>query len=414
MKAGFVRGRAALLGSALMVAGLGSLGLAGPAWAAGPQADADGFVTDRAFEKHLQEQLLDAKAGDVIIIPAGKYRLSRGLGLTASGVTIKGAGKDQTVLSFAGMVAGPVGLLVTGNQFVVSDLTVQDTKGDGIKINGTKGVTFRNVRVRWTDPDNGTHGAYGIYPVGCTDVLIEDSEVFGSSDAGIYVGQSDNIIVRRNRAELNVAGIEIENSTNADVYENVATRNTGGILVFNMPNLPKPGHSTRIHNNVSEANNTPNFAAKGTAVSIVPKGTGMIVLANDDVEIFDNDIRNNDTMGIAIASDFSTDYKIEAGAPGEHDPYPDRVLIAGNRISGGGNAPDAERFPAAPVIRAAGQSTNVVWDGYTRAPGDDNGICLASGPDKLIRLDPKSPGKFAVIDGKSCDGFKRQPPVVIR
>ena len=56
----------------------------------------------------------------------------------------------------------------------------------------------------------------------------------------------------------------------------------------------------------------------------------------------------------------------------------------------------------------------MVWDGYTRAPADDNGICLASGPDKLIRLDPKSPGKFAVIDGKSCDGFKRQPPVVIR
>ena len=407
MKAGYSARRAAMMGGALL-----ALGLAAPAFASA--SDADGFVTDRAFEKHLQEQLLDAKPGDVITIPEGKYRLMRGLTLTTPGVTIRGAGRDKTVLSFSNMVAGPVGLLVTGDNFLVSDLTVQDTKGDGIKVNGTKGVTFRNVRVRWTNPDNTTHGAYGIYPVGCSDVLIEDSEVSGSSDAGIYVGQSDNIIVRRNRAEANVAGIEIENSTRADVYENVATNNTGGILVFNMPNLPKPGSKTRIHNNISEANNTPNFAAKGTAVSIVPAGTGVIVLANDDVEVFDNDIRGNNTMGIAIASDYSTDYKIEAGSPAEHDPYPERIYIAGNRISAGGGTPDLVRFPAAQAITAAGQSTNVIWDGYARSEGGDNGICLQTGTDKLIRLDPKKPGEFSVVAGKDCSAFVRQPAVVIR
>ncbi|KUR70913.1 hypothetical protein AQZ52_13950 [Novosphingobium fuchskuhlense] len=408
MKAATPTHRALLAGAAACV-----MALCSPALAAPGAPDADGFVTDRAFEKHLAEQLLDARPGDVITIPEGKWKLMRGLSLTAPGVTIRGAGRDRTVLSFAGMVSGPVGLQVTGDRFTLADLTVQDTKGDGVKVNGTKGVTIRAVRVRWTNPDKATHGAYGLYPVGCTDVLIEDSEVFGSSDAGIYVGQSDNIIVRRNRAEQNVAGIEIENSTHADVYDNVATGNTGGILVFNMPNLPKPGGFTRLHNNVSEANNTPNFGAKGTAVSIVPAGTGMIVLANDDVEIFDNVIRGNNTVGIAIASDYSTNYKIEAGSPGAHDPYPERVLIANNVITGTGGAPDNALFPAAQAILAAGQSVNLVWDGFARSDGGDNGICVAAGGDKLVRLDAAHPGQLTLIPGRDCSAFPRQKAVVI-
>ena len=39
-------------------------------------------------------------------------------------------------------------------------------------------------------------------------VLIEHSVAIGASDAGVYVGQSEQIIVRHNRAENNVAGIE--------------------------------------------------------------------------------------------------------------------------------------------------------------------------------------------------------------
>ena len=66
----------------------------------------------------------------------------------------------------------------------------------------------------------------------CDNVLIENCTAIGASDAGIYVGQSNRIIVRNSIAHQNVAGIEIENSLNADVFDNVATGNTGGILVF--------------------------------------------------------------------------------------------------------------------------------------------------------------------------------------
>ena len=106
---------------------------------------------------------------------------------------------------------------------------------------------------------------HGLYPVLCHDVLIEDAVAIGASDAGIYVGQSRDVVVRNSRAERNVARIEIENTVNADVHGNVATGNTGGILVFNMPALTQQGDAVRVFANKVTANNTGNFGAKGHA-----------------------------------------------------------------------------------------------------------------------------------------------------
>ena len=153
------------------------------------------------------------------------------LSLDVSGVTVRGQGPDKTILSFKdqGQGTGGEGLLVTSKEDVtIEDLAVEDARGDAIKAQGTRKIVFRNVRAEWTGGPKETNGGYGFYPVICTDVVIEDCTAIGASDAGIYVGQSENIIVRRNRAEKNVAGIEIENSTRADVSENLATDNSGG------------------------------------------------------------------------------------------------------------------------------------------------------------------------------------------
>src|SRR3546814_3172411 len=100
-----------------------------------------------------------------------------------------------------------------------------------------------------------------------SDVLINSVYVRGAADAGIYVGQSKNIVVRDSIVMENVAGIEIENCYDADVHDNVATKNTGGILVFDLPSLPQQGgHNVRIFDNVVNDNSTPNFAPKGNIV----------------------------------------------------------------------------------------------------------------------------------------------------
>ncbi|MDH3441736.1 MAG: right-handed parallel beta-helix repeat-containing protein, partial [Gammaproteobacteria bacterium] len=213
-------------------------------------------TVDDSFQKALQTELITAKPGDIVEIPAGIHEITRGLSLNVSGVTIRGEGMDKSVLSFRNQVQGAEGLLVNASDFTIEDLAIEDTRGDALKINEGSNIVIRRVRTEWTNGPNEKNGAYGIYPVQTTNVLLEESVAIGASDAGIYVGQSNNVVVRNNRAEFNVAGIEIENTVGADVYGNTAINNTGGILVFDMPDLPQSGHSTRVYQNMVSSNNT--------------------------------------------------------------------------------------------------------------------------------------------------------------
>ena len=385
-----------------------------------PSGTADSATED--FQAKLQQQLLDAKPGSVIDIPAGHYHLNRGLSLRTDGITIRGAGMDKTVLSFKGQVVGPEGLLVNANDFTIENLALEDTKGDALKINQGKNITIRGVRVEWTDGPKTTNGAYGLYPVKTQNVLIENSTVIGASDAGIYVGQSNNIIVRNNRAEQNVAGIEIENSVNADVYGNTATKNTGGILVFNMPNLSQAGHSTRVYKNTVLDNNTDNFAAKGAAVASVPRGSGVVVNSNDKVEIFDNDVSDHKTANVIISSYFSTNYYNTRGVAADYNPYPKGIYVYDNRFKNGGDAPDGMKLKVlkTAVYGMSGKFPDVLWDGYVDAktlvnglPPDGDRICI-QGADGVLNADGPHDYKNPTTDTKAYQcTLPKLPPVVL-
>ena len=356
----------------------------------GGVGDSGSAAGEAGFAAAFRQQLLDAKPGDVIQVPAGTFHFDRSLSLRADGVTIRGAGRDKSVLSFKGQKAGAEGLLVNANDFTIEHLAIEDSKGDGLKVSEARGVTIRGVRVEWTGGPKTSNGAYGLYPVLCHDVLIEDAVAIGASDAGIYVGQSRDVVVRNSRAERNVAGIEIENTVNADVHGNVATGNTGGILVFNMPALTQQGDAVRVFANKVTANNTGNFGAKGTPVASVPAGSGIVVNSNDNIAIFDNDIADNQTANIIISSVFSTGYKADK-ASGEFDPYPERIFVHGNRLSGGGDSPDGLDLKALKVAMygLGGRLPDVLFDGYVtpaRAGGpqiclrDVSGVVNADGP----------------------------------
>lgn len=347
------------------------------------------------FQETLQTQLLDAKPGDVISIPEGKFNFKRSLNLTVDGVTIRGAGMDKSILSFKNQIAGAEGLLVTANDFTIENLAIEDTKGDALKINEGNNIIIRGIRTEWTNGPSTKNGAYGIYPVQTTNVLMEDNLAIAASDAGLYIGQSKNVVVRRNRVEFNVAGIEIENTIDADVYENVATNNTGGILVFNMPALQQEGKNTRIFNNKVYENNTKNFGHKGTPVASVPAGTGVIVNSNDNVEIFNNEIRDNKTANIIISSVYSTNYA-DGNAVDNYDPYPEAIYIYDNQLSGGGDSPDGLDLKALKValFGLSGSLPDVLWDGYENEKKLVNGempveysICINNGDIEVLNAD---------------------------
>ncbi|MFP6641807.1 MAG: SO2930 family diheme c-type cytochrome, partial [Myxococcota bacterium] len=289
--------------------------------------------------------LIEARPGDVLYLLAGTYDVRGQLTLDVDDVTIRGEGMDETILSFEGQDVGGEGLLVLeADNFRIEDLSLEDSQGDLLRVLGSDGLFVRRVRAEWTNGPDEANGAYGIYPIQCNNVVIEDSVAIGASDAGIYVGQSTNVIVRRNTAEFNVAGIEIENSTDADVYENLATNNTGGILVFNLPGPPvQDGRRTRVFYNEIFANNTPNFAAPGNTVSAVPDGTGVMLLANDEVEIFENDFRDNATFQVlSVSFDTAAALGGLAPPPSGFDPYSEGIYVHDNVYSGGGENPDPE------------------------------------------------------------------------
>jgi parallel beta-helix repeat protein len=335
--------------------------------------------SQKAFQKKIQTDFIEAQNGSTIELPAGTFQLDASLWLDdKKNVTIKGAGEDKTILNFKGQISGAEGIKITNaSSITIRDLTVQDTKGDGVKAQTVDGITFLNVKAEWTNGGEKDNGGYGLYPVQCTNVLIDQCTAVGASDAGIYVGQSKHIIVRNSKAYQNVAGIEIENSLYADVYDNEAFNNTGGILVFDLPDLiQKEGGFVRVFRNNIHDNNHLNFAPKGNTVGKVPQGTGLMILATRNVEAFSNKIVNNITASTAIVSYYITENPINDKS---YKPFPANIYIHDNyyerpavRATGKGRMGKMYRFK----LRFGKKVPHIQYDGIVDEKNPNRNICI--------------------------------------
>ena len=308
----------------------------------------------------IQEALILANPGDIVHISEGFYKLEDSLSIDIDNLTLQGDGINKTILSFKDQMSGAQGLSVTSDGVTLQDFAVEDAKGDAIKVKGVHGISFIRVRTEWTNGPDELNGAYGLYPVESKNVLIDSCVAIGASDAGIYVGQSENIIVKNSRAEFNVAGIEIENSYYADVFDNHAENNTGGILVFDLPDIPQQGgHHVRDFRNKSINNNTDNFDTEGNIDGEEPRGTGIIIQANSHVEIFENDIGGNDTVNIAIVT-----YGYETEDENYY-PHPRAIQVHNNRFTKSGNNPDLETGELAKILYELSDKNmpDIFWDG---------------------------------------------------
>lgn len=350
-----------------------------------------------AEQKKLQRLFVTATDNSTIELPEGRFQLNMSLWLDGKkNVIIKGKGMDKTILNFTNQVSGAEGIKITnGKNITLQDVTVQDTKGDAVKTQYVDGMTFKQVKAEWTRGANSKNGGYGLYPVQCTNVLIDGCEARGASDAGIYVGQSKYIIVRNSKATENVAGIEIENSLYADVYENEATNNTGGILIFDLPDLvQKKGGYVRVYRNNVHHNNHINFAPKGNIVGKVPQGTGVMILATNHVDVFENKIVNNITASTAIVSYYITENPIKDSS---YYPFPAQINIYNNsyerekvRATGKGRMGKMYRFK----LRFGKNVPHIQYDGIVDAKNPAE-ICIRNNTNQ----------SFANLDAEN--GFKK-------
>jgi parallel beta-helix repeat protein len=246
----------------------------------------------------LQTAVSAASPGDKLLIGSGTYQEE--VIVTADNLSIVGCGGATDDRP---RVIPPV-TQVTGRGFQavgVDGLTFQsldffDQNSDHIFVANAQGVTFRDIT-----GDGNRNTRYAVFPVNSNDVVVELCNVVQQDDAPIYVGQSSTIVVRYNEVRLGVAGIEIENCGNAQVYGNYGAGNTAGLMVFKDNDLPvQLAECHRVHHNVFENNNEPNFGM-GT-VAGVPTGTGMLVISVDSSTFDYNMLTGNNTTGITLTT----------------------------------------------------------------------------------------------------------------
>lgn len=307
-----------------------------------------GYGTQLSFgpgeEEQIEEAFLSLKDSTEIFLKEGSYNFQNLSIAQVNHILIRGAGPTKTKLNFKDQKQGGEGIRVTDvTDFKIQGMEIRDSKGDLLKINNGKDIVVSELHAIWSTADS-TSGGYGIYPVLCSNVLIENCYAEGASDAGIYVGQTKGAIVRNSKAAKNVAGCEIENSTDAEVYNNEFYDNTAGFLVFDLPDLSQRGGRIKAYNNNIHDNNFRNFAKAGSfgtswGVGNASPGSGVIILATSDVEIYDNKITNNNSSAVTIASGFTVDDKAAEKINDKYSPIPTNIKIYGNTITMGNEFP---------------------------------------------------------------------------
>jgi parallel beta-helix repeat protein len=257
-------------------------------------ASGKGKVHDVKAGESIQAAVRAAVPGDVIRVFPGTYKetvyidkddiLLTGVIVGGEWPTMEGEHKLNDAV------------LYSGNNITVENLLITHYKGNGIMGQAGNNFLIRNNRVEST-------GVYGIFPQLGQNGLISNNIVSGIEDAAIYVGMSDNIHVNNNEVFASVAGIEFENSRHGVIENNLVYDNAGGILTFITPGLPiKTTFDLIIRNNFITNNNHVNFGAPGSMVSGVPSGTGIVIMAADEVTMENNIISGNKNAAIAIAT----------------------------------------------------------------------------------------------------------------
>lgn len=354
----------------------------------------------KEVQKRWQTAMIAAEDGAIIELDKGVFQILGTLSLDGKKrVTIRGKGIGETILDFTGQTSGAEGLRVSDcTEIVLEGFTIRNAKGDCLKAMNVDGLKLFKVKTEWAGPPKKENGAYGIYPVLCKHVVIDACEAVGASDAGIYVGQSQFVEVKNCKAWNNVAGIEIENTLDASVHHCETFRNTGGVLVFDLPDLvQKQGGRVRVYENYIHDNNFKNFAPKGNIVAKVPQGSGVIILATRDVQLYNNRIINNNSISCGIISYYMTEIPIKDSL---YYPYPDKIVIKDNtferervRFQGKGRFGQLFKYK----LRFGKSVPHIIYDGID----DDSGkraipILCISGNTNL---------SFAELDADN--GFKK-------
>jgi parallel beta-helix repeat protein len=319
----------------------------------------------------LQAAITAADPGDKILLASGDY--TEETTISESDISIVGCGgaTDNRPRLLAPAVQtlgrGIFAADVDDLSFQSIEIGPDDTCGtppcpgnysaDGIFVSGGNRLVFRDIV-----GNGGRTSRYAVFPVRSNDILIELCTVIDIADAGVYVGQSQGIVVRYNDVRGSVAGTELENCGNGKAYGNYATGNTGGMLVFLDGDLEiQVSDCHEVHHNVFDDNNETNYGAG--SVAGIPDGTGLLVISNDSTPFSYNFLRGNDTFGLALVDEEAAGFNVSTV-----DPTLDYNFVFKNVVTGNGlnrdTTPPNDSPVAADIVAIAldsgGQTGNCI------------------------------------------------------
>ncbi len=306
-------------------------GLSSEATEVAQSKEFNGKIIEVKDGSSIQEAVKAANPGDLIRVYPGTY--SENVYIDKDDISLQGVVINGEWPVLDGKKEINDAFLYSGNGILIENFKIINYKGNGIM--GQAGNNFV-IRNNWIIDT----GVYGIFPQYGKNGLIEHNVLSVIADAAIYVGMCDNVDVLHNEVFNSVAGIEIENSRHCLVENNYAHDNTGGLLAFVTPGLPiKTTFDVILRNNFVVNNNHENFGAPGSTVAGIPAGTGILIMAADDVIVENNIITGNKNSGITIVD-------LATGDPKANDPNsegnPDRVVILDNIMYENGNDPTGE------------------------------------------------------------------------
>ena len=140
------------------------------------------------------------------------------------------------------------------------------------------------------------------------------------------------------------------------------------------------------------------------------------------IEIFDNDIADNDTANVIISSYYATGYQGQYDLADVYDPYPESIYIYGNRFSGGGGSPDGLDLQALRIAMfgVGGSFPDVLWDGYVNPEKVDTdgkllpefAICVDNGDAEVLNADLPNGSANVVVGDAQHDCKLDQLPAI--
>ena len=271
--------------------------------------------TPQVIQREIQGQIYAAKKGDTIKLPEGRLALIRSLSISGqSGITFLGKGKNKTILTFATQEEGLEGLKVFNCQDIrLEGFSIEDSWGDALIVQNVEGITIKNVKTSWPKNSGKKKNDHGIIAIKSNRLMLDSCEASGALNAGIFVKQSRNLIIKDAHVSLNVTGISVVNSSNIEIHHSLIEQNSLGITLENLPGLLVMGEGAKIYKNQINNNGLKNFSPSTYFSHSFPEGSGLIVMAYHKAEIYENEIVNNKAIGAFVLSFLSA--KLDGGHP---------------------------------------------------------------------------------------------------